>query len=336
MARLIRVTGAWTGLLKDWLNARQLGTPEFRTRLERWVHEDIVPMPVWQNLLAEAIALCPGELAVPLSIGTLVQPRHVGVLGYLVLASRTLGEVLQAYQHYERLFYGVDLVKIHVEADKMEIRWPPETTRLGHWHDSTAIAALVTFLRRQVDNPPPPELICFINPALENPAEQHAFEEFFHCPVRFNDSYTRVRFPLSYLAIPMPHSDPDLRDLLDRQAAALLLALPDSDPFDKALQQVIVKLLPDARATLPLAAEALNLSVRSLQRKLAMNQLTWRQLLDRIREQLARHYLADRSLSLGDIALLLGYSEQSAFNRSFRRWTGQTPAWIRQHGRDRQ
>jgi AraC-like DNA-binding protein len=57
--------------------------------------------------------------------------------------------------------------------------------------------------------------------------------------------------------------------------------------------------------------------------------MTWQQLLDRTREQLARQYLADRTLTLSDIALLLGFSEQSAFNRAFRRWTGLTPAHVR-------
>ena len=73
----------------------------------------------------------------------------------------------------------------------------------------------------------------------------------------------------------------------------------------------------------------MHVSVRTLQRRLDARELTWQQLLDRTREQLAHQYLADRSLTLGDIALLLGFSEQSAFNRAFRRWTGQTPARIR-------
>jgi AraC-like DNA-binding protein len=65
--------------------------------------------------------------------------------------------------------------------------------------------------------------------------------------------------------------------------------------------------------------------VRTLQRRLDARGLTWQQLLDQTRAGLAREYLRDRSLSLGDIALLLGFSEQSAFNRAYRRWTGTTP-----------
>lgn len=329
MSHLIRVTGAWVSLLTDWLDHEQLPAPDLRALLDHWTREDIVPIPVWHSLLTQAVALRPLLSAPGLAIGAHVQPRHVGVMGYLVLASKTLGEAMLAYQRYERLFYGVDLAEIGMEGDQAEIRWGPGEVALGPLHDAVAIAALVTFLRRQVENPPPPTLIAFTHAAPAPAAERQAYERFFGCPVRFGDSHTRVRFPMAYLAIPMPHSDPGLRTLLDRQAQALLLALPDSDAFDRALQQTMLNLLPDANATLPRAAKELHVSVRTLQRRLDARGLTWQQLLDRMREQLARQYLADRALTLSDIALLLGFSEQSAFTRAFRRWTGGTPAQLR-------
>lgn len=328
MASVIRVTGAWTQLLADWLDSESLPAPDIRAALARWAPDDIVPIPVWRALLERAIALRP-LLAPGLAIGSLVQPRHVGVMGYVVLASNNLGEALLAYQRYERLFYGMDLAEVSMEGSDVEIRWRRDIASLGQLADSVGMAALITFLRRQVENSPPPSRITFINAVPDDPAEIAAYETFFGCPVHFGDTYTRVCFPASYLAIPMPHSDPGLRALLDRQAQALLLALPDSDAFDRALQQVMLKLLPENSATLPRMARELHVSVRTLQRRLDVRSLTWQQLLDRTREQLARQYLADRSLTLGDIALLLGFSEQSAFNRAFRRWTGQTPARMR-------
>jgi AraC-like DNA-binding protein len=329
MANIIRVTGAWTQLLADWLDSEHLLAPEIRGALARWAPDDIVPIPVWRDVLERAIALRPGVLAPGLAIGAMVQPRHVGVMGYVVLASRNLGEAMLAYQRYERLFYGADLVEVRMDNGEIDICWTHSSADMGQLVDAVGIASLISFLRRQVENPPPPSLITFIHPAPAEKGEVAAYESFFGCPVRFDDAYTRVRFPLSYLAIPMPHSDPGLRALLDRQAQALLLALPDSDAFDRALQQVMLRLLPENRATVQQAAEALHVSVRTLQRRLDARAFTWQQLLDRTREQLARQYLADRALSLGDISLLLGFSEQSAFNRAFRRWTGNTPAKMR-------
>jgi AraC-like DNA-binding protein len=211
----------------------------------------------------------------------------------------------------------------------VEVRWRGEEETFGALHDSVAIAALVTFLRQQLAVSLAPARVTFVFPRPSESATAAAYARFFGCPVEFGDTHTRVRFPTSYLSVPMAHSDSALRALLDQQAQALLLALPDSDRFDRALQEVMVKLLPDANATLPRAAREMRVSVRTLQRRLDARGLTWQQLLDRTREQLARQYLADRALSLADIALLLGFSEQSAFTRAFRRWTGETPRRVR-------
>lgn len=326
----MRVTGAWTALLTDWLDQAQLPAPGIRARLAMWLPEDRVPVTTWAALLDEAVALQPGEPAPGLAIGAGVQPRHVGVLGYLVLASDTLAEAMAAYQRYERLFYGVDLAEVAMVQGEVELRWPrpPHVSVVA---DEVAIAALVSFLRRQIADAPPPSRVSFLHAAA--PARRAACEAFFGCPVDFGDTHTRVRFPASYLAIPMPHRDPGLRTLLDQQARSLLAALPQPNPFDRAVQQVLVRLLPDGEVSVDKVAQALHQSTRTLQRRLGDSGITWQALLDRTREHLARQYLADPALSLVEIALLLGYSEQSAFTRAFRRWTGQTPQACRRGAR---
>lgn len=330
MVDVIRVTGAWTSLLNDWLEAAQLPAPELRAAVARWSQEEIVPLPVWRDLLARTLALRPeAPMATALAIGAQVRPRHVGVLGYLVLASRTLAEALQAYQRYERLFYGANLAEVEVEGDEVELRWQPHQDLPGSPHDAVAIAALVTFMQQQVAAPPAPTLVSFTFPAPAEAAGGDAFVRFFGCPVRFGDSRTRVRMPLAYLGLPMLHSDPGLRLLLDQQAQALVAAMPEADAFDRSLQQTLLQLLPEGTASVARVAATLHVSVRTLQRRLETRQLTWQQVLDRSREELARQYLADRGLSLSDIALLLGFSEQSAFTRAFRRWTGETPVQVR-------
>jgi AraC-like DNA-binding protein len=248
------------------------------------------------------------------------------VLGYLVLASDNLAEAVYTYQRYERLFYGVDMAEVVLHQDEVEIRWSRGDTT-GVMADETAIAALVTFLHKQIDNPPPPSRVGFVHEAP--PARAQACEAFFGCSVDFGASHTLVRFPIAYMSIPMPHREPGLRALLNRQAKALLDALPDPNAFDKAVQQLLVRLLPDGEVSVDKVAQAMNQSTRTLQRRLTESGMTWQYLLDRTREQLARQYLSDRALSLAEIALLLGYSEQSAFTRAFKRWTGLTPLAFR-------
>ena len=327
MATAMRVTGAWVQLLTDWLDKENLPAPDIRLWLDSRSPTDIVPLDQWQHWLANAVRLRPNKHAPGLEIGALIQPRHVGVLGYLVLSCKHLGEAMAAYQRYETLFYGVNVAQTVANGDTMAIRWDAAGS-LGELADSVAIAALIQFLRRLVENPPAPNEVTF---AFTEPSKtvRAEYEAFFQCPVRFNQPYTQVVFPLHFLGIPMPQSDPGTRQLLDQQARAMLLALPDSDNLDRALQQAMVRLLPEGRAQLPQLAAELSMSTRSLQRRLAQRQGNWRTLLDRTREQLAQQYLADPTLTLADIALLLGYSEHSAFSRAFKKWTGRSPKAFR-------
>lgn len=334
MSDVMRVTGAWVGLLADWLDSAALAAPALRADIARWSREDIVPLAAWQELLARTLALGSSPHATALAIGARVKPRHVGVLGYLVLASETLAEALQSYQRYETLFYGAALAEVHVDNNEVELRWPRQPALDGTLHDACGIAALVTFMQQQVASPPPPSHIGFPFPAPADAAELAAYRDFFACPVHFGDSQVRIRFPLAYLGLPMLHSDPGLRLLLDQQARALLAALPAADAFDRALQQTLLKLLPEGQASVARTAAALHVSVRTLQRRLEARGLGWQQMLDRSRAELAREYLGDRGLALTDIALLLGFSEQSAFTRAFRRWTGETPAQVRKRLRE--
>ncbi len=327
MATPMRVTGAWVQLLTDWLDRENLPAPDLRTVLDSRSPGDVVPLTLWNSLLSRAVALRPEAVAPALDIGARVQPRHVGVLGYLILTCRTLGEAMLAYQRYESLFYGREVVKVVAEGSSMALCWTAEDST-GVLADSVAIAALVAFLRRLVESRLSPERVDFVFAAPDEDT-RNAYEMFFGCPVHFEQPQTRVVSSLTLLALPLPHSAPHMRTLLDRQARALMLALPESDSFDRALQQAMVRLMPEAVVTLPRLAKELHMSVRTLQRRLAERKMTWRALLDRTREQLARDYLSDPSLTLGDIALLLGFSEHSAFSRAWRKWTGTTPARAR-------
>lgn len=324
MPLIHRVTGSWTQLLVSWLDREQLAAPDIRAQLASYAPDDAVPITRWQACLEQAARLRPALKHIGLTIGAGVQPSHIGVLGYLVLANDTLGEAMLTYQRYERLFYGVDLAEIINQGESVEIRW--REGGVGALADEVAIAALVTFVKRQLTDAAPPLQVGF---AHNYPHGNQALKDFFQCPVELDAPYVYVRFPIAWLTQSLRHADPALRVLLDRQAQALLQALPESDEFHRRLQQILLKHLPEGQISLALLAKDLHQSARTLQRRLAEQNLTWQQLLDRTRRELAQQYLQDRSLSLSEIAMLLGYSEQSAFSRAYRRWTENAPRQAR-------
>jgi len=134
-------------------------------------------------------------------------------------------------------------------------------------------------------------------------------------------------------AAPMSASDPLLQSVLKDHAEQLLRGLPNlQDPLAD-VQQVLLEAMPRGRVDLEHVAKQLGVSARTLQRRLADTGTRWSELLEEARRQLSARLLVDPSLSVDDVAVLLGYAEASAFHRAFRRWTGQTPGAFRKRHR---
>ncbi len=319
------VSGALTGLLSEFLDAEGLAAPECRRRLAHWSADSRLPLTEWIALLDLIQAECPRP-ALGLAIGGRIKPRHAGVLGYLSLSCDTLGEAMLRFNRYHRLVYDGNPIAMQIEADRVIISWGVEHGKPGQLADETAIAAFATLTRMLADEDLKASRVEFVNPP---PPDRRPYEAFFSCPVSFNHSITAVSFPARYLLLPLRNSDPALKQLLEQQAETLLQSLPAEQGFESELQQALIRSLHDGEPTLAQVANRLRLSARTLQRRLAEQALSFQSLLDNTRMALAKQYLADPHLSLSEIALLLGYSEQSAFNRAFKRWHGCSPRQLR-------
>jgi AraC-like DNA-binding protein len=122
-----------------------------------------------------------------------------------------------------------------------------------------------------------------------------------------------------------------MRGLFEQQAQAMLARHPRPDAFLEQLQRQMMSALQEGEPSAATLAGRMNCSLRTFYRQLADHGLRYRALLGDVRFKLARMYLADPRLSLAEVALLLGYSEQSAFSRAFRTWSGSTPQDYRRH-----
>ncbi len=319
------VSGALTGMLREYLDSRAITAPACRSRLDAWAEDARIPLAEWIGLL-HAIAEVDPRPALGLYIGEHIAPRHAGVMGYIGLSCDALGEAFMRFERFHRLVYDGNPAVMQIHGDAVSLSWGIEHGLPGQLPDETAIAAFATIVRKLVNQKLIPTAINFVNPA---PADVAVYEDFFGCPVTFGGTLTSVTFPTRYLMLPIAHSDPGLRTLLENQAEALLRALPSKQGFQNELKEALARSLHEGAPTLEHVAQRLALSPRTLQRRLTDLDLSFQHLLDRTRAELARGYLLEGNLTLSDIALLLGYSEQSAFNRAFKRWTGQTPKSLR-------
>jgi AraC-like DNA-binding protein len=163
--------------------------------------------------------------------------------------------------------------------------------------------------------------------AAQGPLDE--YQQILGCPARFERDRAGLRFDDEALVAPARSHDPDLFRLLESHADKVLADTPTSASFRARVRHAVVQRLREGEPAIDAIATALATSPRSLQRKLQTEGLSFRDVVDEARHKLAVVYLGDTSLSLTDVACLLGYSEAAAFTRAFKRWTGQPPSHAR-------
>lgn len=163
------------------------------------------------------------------------------------------------------------------------------------------------------------------------PAPDYADEygRVLELPIRFDAPCHALSSSADRLDAPLPRADSRLQELLEQHARRLYEALPRSDCFADRVRDAILAELPSGDPGADHIAQRLHLSTRTLRRRLRHEGTTHRELLDAVRSELARSYLASRELGASEVAFLLGFSDTSAFHKAFRRWTGLSPAaWL--------
>jgi AraC-like DNA-binding protein len=151
--------------------------------------------------------------------------------------------------------------------------------------------------------------------------------------VQFGADTHTACFDASLLAWPVPNADVSLYPVLQQHAERLLkekLRAETEGGMVALVRAAIVKNLERDRARLPLIAEELHITQRTLQRKLSEAGIGFQQLLDQVRHELALDYLKQKRLGIAEVAFLLGYREQSSFNHAFKDWTGMNPGAYRE------
>jgi AraC-like DNA-binding protein len=257
--------------------------------------------------------------------GNQFQPRDLGLWGYSAISAPTLGGALSNL---------VDLFHFHQQSSSMSLRRGQDgLMRLEYQIEAPDIVerrqdaelSLGMFLnvfRDCLGQQWVPEEVHFEHP---RPADSHEHEKAFGAPVYFSLTRNALLFRPEIMSEPMPHCDAKLMAMMQ-----MCLRQLESEPqkcasFTDRLKAVVRARLPDGYPALDDVAGSLRITPTAIQRKLASEGLIYRELVEVIRRELAIAYMKQRHLPFSEIALLLGYSELSAFSRAVHRWTGQSP-----------
>ena len=252
------------------------------------------------------------------------------LIEYALRSSPSLENGLDRLARYGRLLSDRVAARTHRKDDSLLfLVHDTATTPLHPARAEFALAFALKLARDSTGADITPVRVCFAHPAPDNTAEH---QRFFHGPVRFAAGSSSMSLSAADGARPMREADAALAGIIRRR---LENALGDRDrssagAMSTRVRRLLVEHLGQSVLTLDAVATTLAVSRRTLTRRLAEERASFRQILDDVRRDFARALLQDRTLSIGDIAFFLQYSEPAAFHRSFRRWTGQTPQAFRE------
>ena len=153
------------------------------------------------------------------------------------------------------------------------------------------------------------------------------YRQYLGCEVRLGQSFDALYFPQTILDAPINAANPTLVDIAQRFVSLVMRRYPLD--ISMQVETLLVRQLASGGCNLPRIATQLSMSVSSLQRRLSEDNVSFDEILDRVRKARAYEYLRQTDLALTQIASLLGYTESSSFSRSCKRWFGSTPLTVR-------
>lgn len=251
-------------------------------------------------------------------------PTTLHAFGFAWLASHTLKEAFERTERYVRIVSSAATVSLLETTDGYEFKIDP-AQHVGLKPAYAAMdAAMATFLymcRLSCGQDFAPLRLELQRPA---PPCSEKFSHFFNTNILYNSAHNQFLFDKYNLEKNLPTANAELAQSNDKIVSDYLADMDRSD----TVMQVKSKLtdnLSSGNMTEKRMAELLNMSPRSLQRKLEEKNQNYKTLLDETRHELAAQYLQNSRLSINEITYLLGFSEASNFSRAFKRWTGSSP-----------
>jgi AraC-like DNA-binding protein len=188
-------------------------------------------------------------------------------------------------------------------------------------HHDVVLSVIMHMCRFNYGDELMPTEVCM---AHSQPPCEKIISAFFRIPVIYDAPASSITLSKSDVDMTLRSGNRELALLHDEFLMKYLIEIKKGD-IVRQIQSVIIENLPSGNVTDNLIARELNLSERSLQRKLKERGTSFRAVLDNVREMAAIQYIKNPVNSMSDIAFLLGFSEQSAFSRAFKKWTGTSP-----------
>lgn len=297
------------------LDVSEMSDPDAR-------YPDSKLLKLWDVAIEEAKDPCFG-----LRMARYWHPSALHGLGFAWLASATLKEAMERLVRYFRLVMTGETLALTELDDgyRVAIETPPEYPRGQDEVYDAMLAILVDMTRISIGDSFNPLRVEFMRRAPD-PAEE--FMAYFGCPVDFGAERDAIYFDKADLHAPLPTANADMARASESVIDEYLAHMDRNDVVTR-VRVGLIDQLPSGSVTEDQVAANLNMSLRTLQRKLHEAGTTYKEVLDGTRRELAIQYVRSRRMPIGEVSYLLGFAEPSNFTRAFKRWTGSSPSGFR-------
>lgn len=278
--------------------------------------------------IVQAAAVYTGDEDFGLHQGQAMEISSLGILGYVMLHSKTLGKALEGYRKYNFIVcsnFNADLV---IEGEDVIIH-----LFINHSHKLPSrhcIEDMATSMHRIMMG-----LSCRTIPIKEiqfmhsEPSSLDEYRSILGVTPKFNQESTSMRMSKEVLDYPVLSEDIRLLSVFEAIAEEVRIKLTKGSLLTAELYKWIIACIPSHFPSLQDAAQEMKMSVRTLQAKLKSENTSYNRLANEVRKELAISYLVKPDYTLAEIAYLLHFSEPSAFQTAFKKWTGVAPGEYR-------
>jgi AraC-like DNA-binding protein len=276
-----------------------------------------------QDALWDAFCSAATDPLAGLRLGLEIQAGHLDLAGLLLMSCETYGESLEALlDYYPIVGEGGDFL-LDDSGDQVELCYQAHYQMRVAERVETVMAALLNLSHWNSGGQFQASRITLCHSPLD---QTERYESLLGCPVEFHAARNAILFPRTLLQLPLIQANAAMRDQLRRLADEQLSRLGD----DSLARQVATLVRQQPRWGKEKVADHLTMSGRHLIRLLADEGVTFKQIRDRELLRLAQRALHS-DVRISEVARQLGFSDESAFAKAFRRWTGTSPAHYRDH-----
>lgn len=282
-------------------------------------------MPLHKHVaLREAAAEATGDSFFGLHLGLELTPRDGGVLGYVFMHSPTVGQAMRNVARYMGVVsQGAD-VGLSIEDEHAVWSYQiTDTSIRRRRQDSECTLAIGLLLIRFITQPEWKPLQAWFEHA--KPDDVSELERVFGPDLHFRQPTNGLVMNPDVLDRIVRGADSRLFPILEAHIKDVLDKLPPCDDFLMNVRHELVKSLASGHPQVDYLARKMGMGSRTLQRRLSEQGTSYRGLLEDVRRGLALRYLTEPSVSVTEVAFLLGYHDTSAFIRAFRGWMGTSP-----------